>query len=247
MLTPSPFVQIPKSRSARWKLLKSAIADWYAPLGQSDGFSKKEIAKAEKRLGFKLPKAFKEWYGLAGAREDIWSRQDEMISPEDLFQFNEYKCLFSEHFDDVLVFYAENQGCYYWGIPRDRMSEDDPPVVIDNWGDWRILSPTVSEFALAMFVSCLKWGEKPFWCCGSAEPELVSQIEVNLPVLDFPTWQYPRERTQFYGYKELIIEIEWSVLDTYIFITAVTEKAFAVATQYLSSDNFYCSAASWEM
>lgn len=36
MLDPSPFANIPESRSARWDLLKSAIADWYAPLKKSD-------------------------------------------------------------------------------------------------------------------------------------------------------------------------------------------------------------------
>ncbi|MBE9119048.1 SMI1/KNR4 family protein [Lusitaniella coriacea LEGE 07157] len=252
MFEPSPFTKIPESRSARWALLKSAIADWYAPLEESDGFPEKTIAQAEESLGFRLPKALKEWYKLAGKREDIWSQQDAMSSPEELSQFQEifdYKCQYNGHFDDVLVFYIENQGGYCWGIPCNYLNEDDPPVVIDNWGDWRILSPTVSEFALSMFVYCLKWREeRQFWCCGDATPELIAKIDKNIPLLDCPSWQYPYEQTLFYGYKGLIVEAIWqSGDDIYIFITATTEAAFEVATQYLSGQNFYCSAASWEM
>ncbi|MDY6786347.1 MAG: hypothetical protein SW833_28150 [Cyanobacteriota bacterium] len=50
MLTPSPFVAIPQSRCARWALLKSAIADGYAPLGKLDGFSKKARSESRKKV-----------------------------------------------------------------------------------------------------------------------------------------------------------------------------------------------------
>ncbi|MFD8074513.1 hypothetical protein ACFV3E_17940 [Streptomyces sp. NPDC059718] len=44
------------------------------------------------------------------------------------------------HVDDgfggVLVFRVENQDCASWGIPLDRVEQDDPPVVVESHEGW---------------------------------------------------------------------------------------------------------------
>lgn len=40
--------------------------DWYPPLSDVDGFDNATIAQAEQELGFSLPMALEEEYGLAG-------------------------------------------------------------------------------------------------------------------------------------------------------------------------------------
>lgn len=55
--------------SPRWRRLTGFVRKWYAqPLGDEDGNMSHEIVTAEKRLGFRLPRAVREWYAVVGRR-----------------------------------------------------------------------------------------------------------------------------------------------------------------------------------
>ncbi|MGI0489752.1 hypothetical protein ACN4EK_30400 [Pantanalinema rosaneae CENA516] len=189
MDSPSLLQNIPTQREARWQLLKELIADWYPPLFNGDGFDNATIALAEQELGFSLPLALKEWYGLAGRRADIWSRQDEFSIPNELAPYRNF--LSESHLlnaqerqscQSTLVFYIENQGCQLWAIKLDVITMDDPPVVITP-GGWSINSQTVSECALQRFASEIKWSDPVRWIHGIAEPELLTRIQDHVPKL----------------------------------------------------------------
>jgi hypothetical protein len=251
MSVPSLLQNIPIDREARWQLLKDVIADWYPPLSDMGGVDEEAIARAEQELGFALPLALKEWYSLAGRRADIWSRQDELILPHELAPYR-HSLLHSnllnpqarQSCENVLVFYVENQICELWGIQLDPVAMDDPPVVIDP-GNWRVNSQSVSEFALQMFVTCIKWGDPLRWLHGPIELALLTCIEANFPKLDFAEWWY-WGRGLFYGFRDVVIEvIAVSETDARVFVSARTEEAFESFTQFISDDNFYCDA-SWE-
>lgn len=251
MWTPSLLQSIPTDRGARWQLLKAVIADWYPPLSDGDGFHQTAIAQAEQALGFSLPLALKEWYSLAGRRADIWSRQDELIVPNELAHYQH--SLSKSHLlsaqerqscQEALVFYVENQVCQLWAIKLDVIAMADPPVVITP-GDWSITTQTVSEFALQRLVSEIKWSDPVRWIHGIAEPALLTRIQEHVPKLGLAEWWY-WGRASFYGFRDIVIEVvEESASDVRIFVSARTQSAFEQFQQFISADNFYCEA-SWE-
>ena len=95
-----------------------------------------------------LPKAFREWYGLAGLRTDIWSQQDRPLHPSEFRLVGNY-----------VSFMVENQHVVEWAIGVDDCGLDDPPVYVssaDTPNLWHRANNTVSEVALQLLVSCLK-------------------------------------------------------------------------------------------
>ncbi|UBF28579.1 hypothetical protein K9N68_12290 [Kovacikia minuta CCNUW1] len=246
MYSPSLLQNIPTQRRARWQLLKEIVADWYPPLSDADGFDHATIAQAEQKLGLCLPLALKEWYGLAGRRADVWSRQDELIVPGELVHYRNSLLNTQERqsYQDALIFYVENQACQLWAIKLEALAMDDPPVVI-NPGKWIVNSQTTSEFVLQVFASGIKWSNPLQWIHGVAEPALLACVEENFPKLGLAEWWYWGRGT-FYGFRDIVIEVvRESTRDVRIFVSARAEAAFEGFMQFISTDNFYCEA-SWD-
>jgi len=135
------------TREDRWSLLKDFIAEWHGPLKRGDGYPASELNAAEKRLGLKLPEALREWYQLAGQREDVFATQNFLVSPEEL-----------EVEDGLLEVYCENQGIVHWGLKPADLHLPDPPVYLNDDGmhdepqELIRENETVSEFALQMAI-----------------------------------------------------------------------------------------------
>src|SRR4051812_42311075 len=128
MHAPSPMHVIPEGRAGRWDRLREFAGQWYRPLLPSDGDPASTLDDAEARLGVALPPALREWYGLAGRRDDIWSRQDAFLRPDEL-----------RVEDDRLIVYVENQAVVRWGIRIADGPFEDPPVSVssvDEPGVW---------------------------------------------------------------------------------------------------------------
>ncbi|MCI0642045.1 MAG: hypothetical protein L0Y70_23455, partial [Gemmataceae bacterium] len=85
MSQPSPLFSLPETRQERWLLLSQLIAEWYRPLTRGDGYSDDELQQCRTRLGTPVPTAMREWYGLAGRRDDVWNQQDTLLSPARVF------------------------------------------------------------------------------------------------------------------------------------------------------------------
>jgi hypothetical protein len=192
----SPLLNLGKTRQERWKVLSSFIAEWYGPLGPEDGYNDVEMQQSAARLGTPLPPALCEWYQAAGRRDDIWRRQDRLLSPTELF------------FEDgVLHFCLENQGVTSWGVRIADLSQEDPPIVVqDEREEWVVQSAQLSEFVLhlACFLVQFRGGNAHIHGC--APPSCVERIVSGFPRLGFAEFIWTRSR--FFGFRDLIVSID---------------------------------------
>ncbi len=155
MFDSSPLNAIPESRDERWHVLSRLIADWYPDSTTDAGVPENAMLTAGTRLGVSIPAALREWYTRFGLRSDVWSRQDELLTPDSLH-------LNSAH----LTFLVENQAVVEWGIAVEHLTDDDPPVYVTSVDDqrtWLLDSTTTSMFALQRFAYCLKFSRSLRW------------------------------------------------------------------------------------
>src|SRR5262249_44715250 len=131
------FTKLPEGRVERWRLVEEFIDTWYRPLRASDGVSEATLRSAERRLGFKLPVAVREWYALAGNRENVRRKENHLL--------NIAKLGMEEDFN-ALVIYCEIQGNEYWGVRRRDLDLDDPPIY--QFLEPARISPTTTAFAI---------------------------------------------------------------------------------------------------
>ncbi|GIM51359.1 SMI1/KNR4 family protein [Capnocytophaga cynodegmi] len=115
------------------------------PESEYKGFSEKELLLTEKRLNISFPKTLREYYLEFGNTECINQSHNHLFSPENI------------HFiGDFLCFYEENQGVVSWGIHKNELHLDNPPV----WGNygseakpnWIIQTQKTSDFWLYMAI-----------------------------------------------------------------------------------------------
>ncbi|WP_286971275.1 SMI1/KNR4 family protein [Flavobacterium sp. UBA4854] len=111
------------------------------------GFSEDQILNLEKTLDVKLPSKFKEYYLELGKEENLNYCFNRLLKPENEIGFSD---------DDFLVFYEENQNVAFWGIKKEDLSQDNPPVygnydTIEK-SDWEIETKTIEDFFLLMTV-----------------------------------------------------------------------------------------------
>ena len=144
------FGTMPEKREHRWRLAEEFIDVWHGGLKDGDGYSDAEIAEAEARIGVRLPEALREWYRLAGRRQDVWSVQDSLRSPGQI-RIQE---------GDGLVFRIENQNCTRWYIRRDDLLHSDPPVFGGDEGG--MVADSVTAFALFVMMYEAQFGS--IWC-----------------------------------------------------------------------------------
>jgi len=197
---PTMFEVIPTDRNARWELLRQFVARWYkTPLNERSGFDDTLLDAAERRLGVQLAPALREWYRLAGKRKDIWSVQDEFLTPDRL-----------EIEDSVLSIYNENQYVTHWGIKTSELGKDDPPVIQMATDDsaWILANPTLSEFALQMCLFSAKFASDRGWCaCGHTKnTNAVELIQRRYERAAFPKWDWVG--AQFFCDNNIILEID---------------------------------------
>ena len=209
---------IPSTRAGRWGLLTALVKRWRRPLTGPDGYSQGCVDDAERRLRIQVPLTLREWYRLAGNRKDLWSEQDESIPPNRL------------EVDDVLTIYVENQSVVRWGIRRGDLDEDDPPVFVSDVDDrsvWHLENGSVTEFALQMFASNLKWSRHNRCDAnGAGNLEALRVIAASYRRLPFPDWHWPAWPTRLYGNDDIVIEHNGTGDDAWLWVCARTEEAF---------------------
>lgn len=232
MNEPSPLAMIPAGRLERWALLRAVVAQWYRPLQDSDGVAPDDLDATERRLGISLPKALREWYGLAGAREDVWARQDHFLPPK--------------KFDidgDYFVFMNENQHVVQWGILAEDLALDDPPVYISPYpdhGPWKKECDSVSEFALLWFAYNLKFANEIKWQANGSVTRAVEleRVASRYPQLPLQSWHWPA-LTHLYGLRDVVIEfnINPDLEYDWIWVTARTAAAARALKDTLDPKN----------
>ena len=161
---------------AFWNDYNRLVARLMPPLAPGDGVPEAEIAAAEARIGLKLPiilrlrlklpPMLREFYALAGSREDINGASDRLLPLGEL-----------EVEDHVLVFYEENQSVFLWGL--DLTSDDpDPPVLHSEQRSTRSWEPEhnhLSDFLTAMLFWQAVNGGMSYNGIGTASSEAMAE------------------------------------------------------------------------
>lgn len=85
---------------------------------ENNGFSETEISII-KNICNDIPKVLIDYYSQFGKIKELNHTQDRLLAPE--------KLRFSKN-GDFLIFYEENQCACVWGIDKNDLNADNPPV-----------------------------------------------------------------------------------------------------------------------
>lgn len=111
------------------------------------GFSATEILQLENKLATKLPAKLTEYYLELGKEEKLNYSYNRLLKPDHEIGFSD---------DGYLVFYEENQVVAFWGIRKEDLKLDNPPIWVKydtiEKSDWEIESQSVECFFLLMAV-----------------------------------------------------------------------------------------------
>lgn len=110
------------------------------------GFSTNKITDVEARLNVKLPQTLINYYLSLGNYQSANYSHNKLLRPEEIG--------FSE--DGYLMIYRENQGVVAWGIRKEDLQLDNPPVW-GNYGtkedpEWHLEVDRTTNFFLLMAV-----------------------------------------------------------------------------------------------
>lgn len=113
------------------------------PLSERAHLSPDVLARAEERLGARVPAALRDYYLVAGREKRFNTSCDRLLPPSDWAVDNRR-----------LVFMQENQAVCCWGVSIRNPSSDDPPVSEGVEDDesiaWYPLHRKCSAFLIAM-------------------------------------------------------------------------------------------------
>jgi hypothetical protein len=174
------------------------------PASENHGYSEDEIINLEIDLGVRLPEKLRAYYLSLGRNEAINATHNRLLEPDGEVRFSK---------DGYLVFYEENQGVASWGIRKDELTIDNPPVW-GNYGsdeepDWNRETATVEDFFLLMAVyngtlGGLKYNAN---CLDITEPSsvnagIVKQISERWKEVDGISWE--KQKVYSNDFREVI-------------------------------------------
>ncbi len=207
------FATMPERRQDRWRLVEEFLEVWHGPLRPEDGCSEAKLQAAERRLGFKLPAALREWHALAGRRKGTWSKQDH-LHPVNSLRIDPQS--------DVLIVRSENQGCERWGIRVADLGLDDPPV-IEVYANAQA-SPTTTAFACLVLLYEVKFARSVFWAGGAIRDEEIRAAALRgLSRCDLPERYWVASPLRLFEGIDLIVEFQ---SEDWVNVAARGEEAF---------------------
>lgn len=136
-----------------WSEQSPHIRTLFRPWQPGDGYDEATIQAAEARLGVRLSATLRNFYQAWGRRRDVTRLGDPLLSPDEL-----------KLRDETLLFWVENQGVFYWGVPCEALGEADPPVVVTEGGP--VLHWIPSQVCLSRFLDALTYNHA--FCQGGA-------------------------------------------------------------------------------
>lgn len=108
---------------------------------ENNGFSEKEIS-IFKNICENIPKVLFDYYLQLGKIKELNQTQDRLLEPEKLRLSGN---------DDFLIFYVENQWACVWGIDKNDLSMDNPPVYMSyEEQEWNKETNCLTDFFNAM-------------------------------------------------------------------------------------------------
>ena len=145
----------------RYQISPIEFIQWAEPLfgyrkGKATGFSEKTVASYEEEAGIHLPAALREYY-LACGKASL-------------------NCALHEIFGNYLLFWCENQGCWYAGIKAEDLTRPNPAVYYNDQDDvysWAPFSDSVQSFLLNIILLNLEARVRPDRIDDSAEIQKV--------------------------------------------------------------------------
>jgi hypothetical protein len=162
----------PATVEDRLSVLRRLVEYWHGPIRPADGFSEDDLQHV------RMPDVLKLWYRWAGRRKEIMSGQNFLRDPDELKLTP----------DGRLVFYVENQGCYYWATGADG---DDPPVFgRESESDpWEPENKSLSEHLIIACIFEAVMCHSPYgaWDVGLGEDAMTKVAEVIRP-FPIPPW-----------------------------------------------------------
>jgi len=204
---------------------------------ESYGFSDDEIQELEKKLSIKLPLKLKEYYLELGKEENLNYSYNRLLNFKDEVEFSD---------DGYLIIYEENQVVAFWGIKKDDLSRDNPPVygnydTIEK-SDWVIETNTINDFFLLMAVyngtfGGLKYNANFF---GTIDANTVSFVEKNWSIIKEISREDQRIYTNDY-YEVIILFFDDSNVCTGSFIGTSNQNRFDKMLDSLDIDWSYVS------
>jgi hypothetical protein len=181
--------------------------------------------------------AIQEWHKIVREAPGIWCQQDHLFGAKGDWRRGDY-----------LTIAIENQACAYWGVPRDQLDQDDPPVFLDRGNKrWVLESTTTSEFAVTWLASSIKWSRhNRAWANGVADVAPLRMAVENLPRLGLADWKWPAKVTRFYGTADLLVELHEDDDASWVWVSARDKAPFRKFVQLLAPAHVAWEASSDE-
>lgn len=144
---------------------------------ENNGFSEEEIS-VFKNVCENIPKVLFNYYLQLGKIKELNQTQDRLIEPE--------KLRLSKN-NDFLIFYVENQWACVWGIDKNDLNIDNPPVYMSyeeqKWDkETNLLTDFLKAMASLQAVFALQFGLEEFAYINNEELKI---IEENFKKRDF--------------------------------------------------------------
>jgi hypothetical protein len=155
-------------RSSAWRFIEGFAAAWTEPIGPEDGWSRRELAEAEDRLGVRVPEALKEALALFGKRPEVTSTHDRLLAPAEL------------RLDREVLVFRSDQWIEAWGVP---LAGEDPEVLVrrdfeSNYQyPWKPWMPSFSLACVELVLSMAVFG----YGGGTADRE---RSDADVPLLE---------------------------------------------------------------
>jgi hypothetical protein len=103
--------------SFAWSANAPHIQSLFRPWHAEDGCPEAALTAAERALGLRLPQPLRGFYRDWANRDDLGRRIDYLLRPHEVAVRS-----------GAAVFCVENQGVFVWGVRREDLGRDDPPV-----------------------------------------------------------------------------------------------------------------------
>lgn len=125
-----------EDKGSAWRFIELFARSWTeAAIGDRDGYPSAQLDAAEQRLGRPIPPALREAYERFGRRQDIVGFVNPLKKPLELY-LQSAEEIYGMPGVDLLIFRADVQGAWSFGIDVNDLESDDPAVIfLDYCGD----------------------------------------------------------------------------------------------------------------
>jgi uncharacterized protein (TIGR02996 family) len=155
---------------------RTAFATLARPLTAKDGVPEERVAREERRLGVRLPRALRDYYLVAGRCHRLNQAHDRLLPPQQ-WELDSGK----------IVFLEENQTVALAGVRANDPADDDPPVfwgyILDEKPRWGRHHDRCSEFLVINLYRQAVLGGMRYLAQANITPQNLAEIEKTWPFI----------------------------------------------------------------